>query len=225
MAVAFDASSSGQFASGLSVTVSHTCASGAMLVVFVGYSFVAFTTVSGVTYNGVAMTSQGSVTNGSNQRLMVFTLTNPASGANNIVVSFNDNTSLAMGVIGVSVTGAGSIADYTAAGPTTSTTPSVTIPSIGAGDMPVAGALTLGNPTDGDTAIVEIFANSNHYVTAGRQAVGGDGVINWTTGASDVWLAAGVRFVDATAGGRTTRNTRSFPLGISAGMGFSQGGA
>ena len=50
-------------------------------------------TVSSVTYNGTSMTSIGSVTNGSNVRVEMFYLTNPAAGAHNVVVNVTGNPS------------------------------------------------------------------------------------------------------------------------------------
>lgn len=98
MALAFDAvgpSAAGQTASSpTSVTWSHTC-SGSQRVLVVGVavgdvSSDATKTISGVTYAGVAMTSLGvkHANDASNGYLQVFALINPASGANNVVVSF-----------------------------------------------------------------------------------------------------------------------------------------
>lgn len=87
MAIAFDASSQGTAGNPVtSITWSHTCASGAVLVVQAGSG--ATNTISGVTYNGVAMTAVDSYTDTTNAlKNTSWILLNPASGANNIVVS------------------------------------------------------------------------------------------------------------------------------------------
>lgn len=77
--IAFDAASNGTTG-----TTSHTCAAGSSLIVTVKVTG----TVSSVTYNGVSMTmlrSQLSVAG--DKYLYVYYLSNPSTGANNIVVT------------------------------------------------------------------------------------------------------------------------------------------
>lgn len=82
-APAFDATSNGSNSTE-TLTVSHTCAAGAALIVAASSQG----TVSGVTYNGVAMTQIGSqVSSPGGSLIYLFFLANPATGANNIVVT------------------------------------------------------------------------------------------------------------------------------------------
>ena len=218
MAVTVDASSSFAWSSGLTASGNHTCAAGAKLAVWVGYVYVAFTNITAMTYNGVSMgAAAATVTNGSSQRLSLYLMESPSSGTNAIQATVNDNTSLSLACVGVSVLGATSLSAATTAGPTTSTTPGVTVPSVGAADMPFACALTLPNPTSGDTSIVEIRAATDFYLNLARQAIAGDGVFDWTQGGvNDVWAAIGLRAIDA-GGGRTTKNTRATEFGMELG--------
>lgn len=89
--LAFDAVSGGDATGASSLTFSHTCASNAVLLVAV-YVETASASISSVTYNGVAMTLQQAGTAGNDgSTLNIYKLTNPASGANNVVVTFSGN--------------------------------------------------------------------------------------------------------------------------------------
>ncbi|HSX15669.1 MAG TPA: hypothetical protein VLF40_02675 [Candidatus Saccharimonadales bacterium] len=95
VSVAFDAvgpsSAGARVASGTSLTWSHTCSGTARLLI-VGVVLSTNTTVSNVKYNGVTMTqvSAGSVQSGGTGgtgSAQLYYLTNPALGANNVVVT------------------------------------------------------------------------------------------------------------------------------------------
>lgn len=90
MAIATDADSSGTpTGSATSISWSHTCAAGAVLVVTCGWQ--GSTDTTGATYNGVAMTQLYSVNDsafGNVARTAGFILKNPASGANTVQVNF-----------------------------------------------------------------------------------------------------------------------------------------
>lgn len=87
MAIAFDATSSAQNNDGTaSLTFSHTCTSASILIVTTCTNQPQ-NSVTGVTYNGVAMTSvRGSLNAGSTVIDMWYLLA-PSSGANNVVVT------------------------------------------------------------------------------------------------------------------------------------------
>lgn len=108
MAIAYDASSSlnaSAWSSGSSFTWSHTC-SGSNRYLIVGV-FVANGTdiVSGVTYNGVAMTRINTgVKNPAQERTYLYGLTAPATGDNDIVVTLSTSNSF-VAAAGVSYTG------------------------------------------------------------------------------------------------------------------------
>lgn len=94
MALAFDASAVGHLAAsgGASLTFSHTC-TGSNLILFVGFGVESATdVVTGVTYNNVAMTQvpNSPQANGvPNEFTYLFYLINPATGANNVVISLS----------------------------------------------------------------------------------------------------------------------------------------
>lgn len=87
MAIAFDAASSGNNGGSGTLTISHTCASGVVLCVFLvsdpnggGGS-----APSTATYAGAALSLVTSVARSSGRTLYAYYLANPATGANNIV--------------------------------------------------------------------------------------------------------------------------------------------
>lgn len=92
MAVAFDAASSGQTTNATSITVAHTC-SGSDRVLFVGVGWStgpeAMASVTGVTYNGVALTQIWEIIDSPTDHANAgWYLIAPATGTNNIVVTF-----------------------------------------------------------------------------------------------------------------------------------------
>ena len=96
MAIALDTSTSSSDNSGsaTSLTWSHTC-TGTNLILIVTVSTTPQTDkVSGVTYNGVAMTRVGYAGNSGSQSVAsyMYYLLNPATGAHNIVVSVPSNS-------------------------------------------------------------------------------------------------------------------------------------
>src|SRR5438067_591060 len=94
MAIGFDASSGGFVNTSGPLTISHTCG-GSNRILLVGVEIsVGGETVTGVTYNSVAMTQINlQDLNGSTFRnTYLFYLIAPATGANNIVVSASGGT-------------------------------------------------------------------------------------------------------------------------------------
>lgn len=105
MAIALDAAStiSAQAAT-TSLTFSHTC-TGANRILFVYAGNQQGTpSITGVTYNGVAMTFIARTDSQSNERTELWYLVAPATGANNVVISVSGSSKIAGGAI--SYTGA-----------------------------------------------------------------------------------------------------------------------
>lgn len=86
MAVAFDATSVGESSSSAELTFEHTC-TGANRFLYVGVS--SFNAVpTGITYDAVGMIKVDEQANASNEFISIWRLTAPATGANNVVVTF-----------------------------------------------------------------------------------------------------------------------------------------
>lgn len=88
MAIAFNAGSGANGSAGTTQTLSHTC-TGSNLILWVSVFSNNSHTITGVTYNGVSMTSAISVNSSGNEWEDLYYLINPATGANNIVASFS----------------------------------------------------------------------------------------------------------------------------------------
>lgn len=89
MAVTLDATSllNSGAAAVASLTVSHTC-TGSNLVLWTGFSYTgSSTTITSITYNGVGMTRITTVDATASYHVALYYLVNPATGANNIVVT------------------------------------------------------------------------------------------------------------------------------------------
>lgn len=119
MAIAFDANAMGGVANpGTSLTWSHTCTgSHRMLFVAAFGPTSGANAITGVTYAGVAMTLVTTVRTPSNTLTYVFALANPASGANNVVVSAS--SSVLIGGTSNSYTGCAGTIDNHATGTNT----------------------------------------------------------------------------------------------------------
>ena len=224
MALAFDAvgpSAAGQTATTpTSVTWSHTTSgSNRALVVYVGVGENSGAdgtkTISGVTYAGVAMTQIGTPKHTNNSTfgyLACYGLIAPASGANNVVVSFNAAPSVAecgslsftgadqTTAFATPVTGVGDSATATAAA--TSNT-SGNIIAFGV----CAGSDTGTNPTSPATKRVQ--ANFSHSSAGGCfgiatiPATGSSVTCAWPI-TSDFWALIAVEVKTASGGGSLT---------------------
>ena len=97
-------SSSSQFGnSGTSITWSHTCSGLDRAIIVSVFTNAAGQTATSVTYGGIAMTLIGG-TSGTDSRIEQWKLSNPAKGANNVVISWPASAHSAAGA--VSFTGA-----------------------------------------------------------------------------------------------------------------------
>lgn len=87
--IAVDSTSSGSNALTTSLTVAHTCSGNNRLLVVALYDSNSIADPTSVTYAGVSMTLLTETdVGGPNVRILYYYLLNPASGTNNIIVSF-----------------------------------------------------------------------------------------------------------------------------------------
>lgn len=98
MAIAVDAVTNGTGGTVTSITYSHTCSGeNRYLLVFVRGGGGEGNRVTGITYNGVAMSLIGVANYG--EAMIVYGLVNPATGAHNVVVSFSSSSYAQSGCI------------------------------------------------------------------------------------------------------------------------------
>jgi prepilin-type N-terminal cleavage/methylation domain-containing protein len=92
--LAVDNASSGTTASDTasSMTVSHTTGSGSdrLMLVGISYNNDDYETVTGVTYNGTALTEVGTENNADDARVCIYSLVAPDTGTHNVVINFSD---------------------------------------------------------------------------------------------------------------------------------------
>ena len=193
--VAFDAATAGAEVNSTTQTTSHTTGSGAkrFLVAAVGYLNGSGQTVTGVTYNGVALTSTTAQSDGLGRAIQLWYLAAPASGANNLVVTMSATTDVNTGI--VTYTGVDQsvpISGHTCA--TADTAPVTLTVTSAAGDL-VFSAITqaagaIGAVGAGQT---ERFRDSDANVSlAGSEEAGAASVtMTWAGTAGFVWNHCG----------------------------------
>jgi hypothetical protein len=230
MALAFDAASTAKISNNATtITWSHTCTGSELgLLVGVSYRNDVAQTITGVTYNGVAMTSVGTIANGGTVAVDIWKLSAPASGAHNVVVTFSANVGRAV-TGAVSFTGAhqttASLTGTFASATGTSTAPSVAVTSA-AGEI-VLDTVGINSSTvdatvgAGQTSLWnDVTANGGaDKEGAGSTEAGAASVtMSWTTGSSHVWAIGGVSVVPAVAAAASTAKNLLL-LGVGGGGG------
>lgn len=95
MAIAFDSTTTSSLGSAVtSITFAHTC-TGSDRILFVATANNGGVNVTGVTYNGVAMTNIGwALSNNAPSKSYLWYLIAPATGANNVIVSLSWSASV-----------------------------------------------------------------------------------------------------------------------------------
>lgn len=171
MTIAFDATSTGTAAS-TTLTVSHTC-SGSDRALVVGVVGRTADEVTGVTYNGVAMTQIGKKAETGSRYVYLYYLNAPATGAHDIVVSASGSAYLelsAASYTGVLQTGQPEVNAVNSAVSASSLTTSLTTLADNAWTVLAAlhqsGTLTAGSgSTQRNTTLVGAILDSNGPVT------------------------------------------------------------
>lgn len=220
MAIAFDAWTNGGAASATSLTFSHTTTGSNRYLVVVVRSEVGGDSVTGVTYAGTSMTraiAKAWFPNNNNW-VYLYYLPNPASGANNVVISSSDTNQKT-----------GGASSYT--GAVQSGTPDTAFYSASdvAGDFSVTVNVTTANswlvetyvsadanPTAAVNGTVRsATAGSNTSLVDSNAAVGsGNQTIGYTWDAADRHVILGLAFAPAAGGGAVAVAPTLLTLGV-----------
>jgi hypothetical protein len=220
MAIAFDAAATGKAAAASSLTYAHTC-TGSNLVLFVACALSgnpAGGTITGVTYNGVAMTSIASpIVIQSNVRTYLFYLIAPSTGANNIVISASQSGTIygaSSSYSGAKQTGVpdsssttGPVTTATITGTTTTVADNCWTVMCGFGNSAVGastGSTSRGIATDGTQGIFD----SNGLITPA-----GSHSMTVTNGSSDNGAVIIASFAPAVAAAATYRRRSLLGVG------------
>ncbi len=204
MAVALDADSSGIADSpDTSKTLSHTCTGTDRGLLVWMLSHEVSNNLTGVTYSGTGMVNEGTVTSADNEMYgHLFSLVNPATGANDIVFSWTSSGHTEAVFLGRSMTDVHQTEASAWGGIVTSsdtevanTNPKVTVTGAanglvmdGVGARRTAITLTIGaNQTD------ELTLNDG--VTRGSSSIelgSGSKSMDWTTNVAAAWVHLGI---------------------------------
>jgi len=227
MAIAFDAATDGNTVTSTSLTYSHTVTGSNPFLVVGTLGSTTTDKISGVTYNGVAMTKLNSYHIDTTDRwLSAWYLANPATGAHNVVVTSSSSDFIASSA--ASYTGVSAVVDSSATSTNTTST----------GDLPNAtttvkdnswhimvGGLASGTPTAGTSTTRRVLTTGgNMAIFDGNIAItpAGSNTINMTrTGGSNagyalIGLSIGLPAIVAVAETATLTETVSAAKGKSS---------
>ena len=180
--LALDAVSSSNGLYSDTTTWAHTCAGGAVLFVIAGMEGAG---VFNVTYGGVSMTSLGSVRRSGEEYVQAFVLSNPASGAHNIVLTASEYPSGgSVKACAWSFTGAdaSSPSRTPAVESGVAATPTVSGISSGSGEIIIAGAVTNGEwfTAQGSGQTQDADLTTGNCFNACHKAGAANESISWT---------------------------------------------
>lgn len=192
-----DAASSATTTGATSLTWAHTCSTSGDRLLVVGLSLLNALgqTVTGITYNGVALTAVpgGAISNGTGGRVELWYLIAPATGANNIVASFSASVAAVGGAeswvgadqtspLGTAVTASGNTSDATV------TVSGAVGQYIQDAVASAAVALTVGagQTEEWNTGVTGLRGGGS------REAGAASVVMDWTSALSALWAIAGV---------------------------------
>lgn len=201
MAIAFDASAKATAVTATSVTWSHTC-TGDNRILFVAVGVPTADTITGVTYNSVAMTLIDKKQMGADRFFYLWYLVAPATGANNIVATSSNSQILraaSASYTGASQTGVPDASTTNNVEGTLSITTSVTTVAdnswlvmvarnSGAEDITAGASTTLRTLIDPDTS--EAIFDSN----AAKTPAGSHSLVATKTATNRDWITVMASF-------------------------------
>jgi hypothetical protein len=193
----------------------------------VNVSSVVFNTSENFTYGGVRSSHEFA---GGSQAITaeIWYLDNPSNATADVVATLSEAANGGRIIIGISeYTGANNGIGSTVAGtPATTDTPTCTLTTDASGNLIVMGAAQAGTnnspytPGTGTTERLDFAGTTDLDGFAGEEASsGGSDTIDCTSSASNRWAAVAVELKAAAGnGGRTTKNTDPYGLGVASGV-------
>lgn len=206
MAVLFDAASLSADGFASSVTVAHTCSGSDRYLLAMAYVDSVQDRVTGVTYNGVAMTRLGAYDLGVTSCVYVYGLAAPASGTHNIVYSYN--AAIGSDVGAISFTGvdqASPVSQIVGGGTAFLSSPvsqSITVASGGMGVGFIGAKDDLTNPFVAGSEQTQAFQNQALYRIAGEYQANATAMVwTWTGGGTKNGAASSIALSPSSGGG------------------------
>lgn len=209
------------FSPGTTLTISHTVTAANLLLVGVGVGFDdvgtdPLTVLTGVTYNGVAMTAVSGSDSDDNsfEGCRWYSLASPATGTHDVVITVNNNDAqIGVGIIGF--TDANTTLKTPSVATNTTANPSVTVVDTASGDIVVSalatdgssGATTAGGTvfTNGDIEDINSDSDFNFQYQTASGANTNCTWTNSTTGSG--WATSGLAVRAAGGGGAAAAST------------------
>ena len=202
MAITIDSTGSAtpSIASSSTRTVSFTNTAGTFMVV--GIARFRNVTTNSVTYNGVSMTKAVESIESSANRSEIWYLASPATGANNLVVTFSGATDDGLVIGFTTMTGVDNASPIgttaSQAGGTTSTAPSIAITTANNNSYIFDSLYRNSNTETATSPQTEVWGREDAYGTQGGAgsyksfATAGATTMAWTLGASKLWIMCAV---------------------------------
>ena len=223
MAIAIDSTgvANSTTASSTTRTVAFNNVAGTFLAV--GITRFRNVTTNSVTYNGVAMTKAVDSIEASSNRAELWYLASPATGSNNIVVTFSAATDDALVIGSISYTGVDNASPIGAtasqAGATTSTAPSINITTLNNNSYIMDAMYKNSTATETATAPqTEVWGQVDAYGTEGGAGsyksfpTAGATSMAWTLSASTLWIMCAMEIKESVSG--ATAFPRKALLGV-----------
>ena len=218
----FDAVSTGSGANATTVTVSHVCSSSADRLLVVGVANrdagASPAAPSGVTYAGAALTKAGQVTSGTMIVSQWYKVA-PATGTNNVIVTFADNRHEGITVDNISFTDVDQVTPLGTTGTASGSdnAPTVAVTSV-IGELVVDNVGQITTSTNysagsGQTERTDHTANSIAAAISTELAAGASTTMSWTAPATAVW---GTVSTAVKAGGATAAAPHVFTKSVSS---------
>jgi uncharacterized repeat protein (TIGR01451 family) len=186
---------------------SGTTGTNRVLIVGISYRNRDNETITGVTYNGVAMTQVGAVNNANDAQVYIFRLVNPPTGANNLDVTWSSalNQGAVVGAVTYSGVNQTTPTGTFASNSGSSTTPSVTVTgAVGQLVFGVVGGRTNNvDYTATTSGATQLWTSRpfNQQTSGSAQTLPGvaSAALTWS-GSNNSWAAAGVSLNPVVAG-------------------------
>lgn len=233
MAIALETGTSSSSSTSNTQTLvwSHTVSSGANFLVVVagcGDDTTADRNITGVTFGGQSLTQLAQVDDASWLNCEMWYLANPTVSTNDITVTYAGAGVLQMGGGGVNFSGVDTASPWgtpvTAIG--SGTTATVDVTGVNSGEWTIGGIASdaEGGITETGTLLWEV-QNVGSDTSYGSQYKTSTGTVamSWTQASTGWTVVSAALKPSGGGGGRTTKNTRSAPLGIEAGMNWRGG--
>lgn len=188
----------------------HNAGSDGYLFIVTGHSSAAFS-ITGITYNSVSMTNIDSrTTTSTGMVIKTWRLASPATGANNVVITFSTGPFNPISTECISFTGSsgeGNIGFTDTGGPPNTTSIGVSQNSVIIG-VGIAGTAGTDVTIDGSSRTIDWNNNANNFVFGGTSASLSSGSRTTSVNSSATVAAYAIEVKEVSSSSATSKNTQ-----------------